>query len=127
MESDAESEKKGINPVDFVLMLVVFSFAATLVLLDRFAIPAYAKMYQEFGSTLPAITRAVISHVVPLGVAATAVVVGALGMFARYRGASKSTAIGLGLAGIAIGVGGVIFCFYALYAPMFELAGKIKP
>jgi type II secretory pathway component PulF len=126
VESDATSEKKGIHPVDLVLMLVVISFATALVLLDRFAIPAYAKMYQDFATELPAITRAVISHVVPLAVAATAVVMGALGIFARWRG-SNTAAVSLGLAGIAMGLGGVVFCFYALYAPMFELAGKIKP
>lgn len=135
MESDAkdaegdpkpQSSSQGIHPVDLVLMLVAISFAATLVLLDRFAIPAYAKMYEEFASELPWITRAVISHVVPLVVAALAVVVGACGMVARRR-ASDSLAVILGLAGITIGIGGVVFCFYALYAPMFELAGKIKP
>lgn len=130
METDADPQRQtpdaGIHPVDLVLMLVAISFAATLVLLDRFAIPAYAKLYQDFATVLPAITRAVLSHIVPLGVAALAVVVGALGMVARRRG-SSSTAVALGLAGIAIGIAGVVFCFYALYAPMFELAGKIKP
>jgi hypothetical protein len=126
VESDEASEKKGIHPVDLVLMLVVISFAVTLVLLDRFAIPAYAKMYKDFAAVLPAITRAVLSHVAPLGTAVLAVVLGALGMFARRRG-SDSMAVTLGLAGIAVGVAGVAFCFYALYAPIFDLAGKVKP
>lgn len=126
MESDATPEEKGIHPVDLVLMLVVVSLSATLVLLDRFAIPAYAKMYEEFGGTLPLVTRAVISHVFPIATASLAFVVGAASFFARARG-SKSGALGLGLSGIGIGLFGVAFCFYALYAPMFELAGKIKP
>lgn len=126
MESDDATDTKGIHPVDLVLLLVVISLSATLVLLDRFAIPVYAKTYAEFGGNLPMITRAVLSHVVPLAAAAIAVVLGSLGMFVRTRG-SNSMALGLGLAGIATGLGGVAFCFYALYAPMFELAGKIKP
>jgi len=126
VEADAGPEEKGIHPVDLVLMLVVVSLSATLVLLDRFAIPAYAKMYQEFAATLPLVTRAVISHVFPLGTAVLAFIVGTMSFFARARG-SKSGALGLGLAGIGIGLFGVAFCFYALYAPMFELAGKIKP
>lgn len=126
MESGKEPEEKGIHPVDLVLMLVVVSLSATLVLLDRFAIPAYAKMYEEFAATLPLVTRAVISHVFPLVTAALACFVGVSSFFARARG-SKSGALGLGLSGIGIGLFGVAFCFYALYAPMFELAGKIKP
>lgn len=126
MESDTTSEKKGIHPVDLVLTLVAVSFAAALILLDIFAIPAFARMYRDFASTLPFITRAVISHVVPWVAASSAVIVAGLGMLVRNRG-SNSAALGLGLAGIAIGLGGVVFCFYALYAPIFELAGKIKP
>jgi hypothetical protein len=126
MESEGNAEKKGINPVDLVLMLVVISLAATLTLLDMFAIPAYAKTYQEFGSVLPWMTRAVLSGVVPLGAATMAFVFAALGMFVRTRGANVA-ALSLGLAGIATGLGGVVFCFYALYAPVFELAGKVKP
>lgn len=126
MEADKAPEEKGIHPVDFVLMLVVVSLSATLVLLDRFAIPAFAKMYAEFGGELPLVTRAVISHVFPLITALLAFAVGVLSFVARSRG-SKSMALGLGLSGIGIGLFGVAFCFYALYAPMFELAGKIKP
>jgi len=126
VESDVTPEKKGLHPVDLVLMLVVISFAATLVLLDRFAIPAFARTYKDFATELPAITRSVLSHVVPLGMAALAFIVGSLGLFARARG-SNSLAVPLGLAGIGIGIVGVAFTFYALYAPIFELAGKIKP
>lgn len=126
MEVNIDSHEKGIHPVDLVVMLVVLSFSAALVLLDRFAIPAFASMYKEFASTLPAVTRAVLSHVVPLGAAMGATVVGALGIFARRRG-SDALALSLGLSGIAIGLGGVAFCFYALYVPVFELADKIQP
>jgi hypothetical protein len=126
VESDAAPEEKGIHPVDLVLMLVVLSLSATLVLLDRFAIPAYVKLYQDFGATLPWVTRAVLSHVFPLVTAVLAIVVGAMSFVARSRG-SKKHALGFGLAGIAMGLFGVAFCFYALYAPIFELAGKVKP
>lgn len=126
MESDATADKNGIHPVDLVLTLVAISFAATLVLLDRFAIPAYTKLYKDFATEVPAITRAVLSHVVPLGAAVISVVLGALGMFVRTRGAN-SMALAFGLSGIAMGLGGVVFCFYALYAPIFALAGKITP
>lgn len=126
MEPDEQSEQKGIHPVDLVLTLVAVSFAAALILLDLFAIPAYAKMYRDFAAELPFITRAVISHVVPWAAAAAATIVAGLGMVARHRG-SRTMALGLGLAGIAIGIGAVVFCFYALYAPIFDVAGKVKP
>lgn len=126
MQSDASSDDKEINPVDLVLMLVVVSFAATLILLDRYALPAYTKLYRDFGTKLPLVTRAVLSHVAPFGTATLAVLVGASSFVARRQGASRM-ALGLSLAGIGIGIAGVVFCFYALYAPIFELAGKINP
>jgi hypothetical protein len=126
VQSESESGQKGVHPVDIVLLLVILSFAAALVLLDRFAIPAFAKTYEEFAATMPLVTRAVLSHVAPLAGATAAVMLGILGMFARYRGSDK-LALSLGLSGIAVGVGSVVFCFYALYVPVFELADKIKP
>lgn len=126
LESDVKPGPLGIHPVDLVLLLVAISFAATLILLDRFAIPAFARLYRDFAAVLPWVTRAVVSHIAPLAFAVLAVVVAALGSFARTRG-SKSAALWLGLAGIGIGVAGVAFCFYGLYAPMFELAGNVKP
>ncbi len=126
MQSESDSGHQGVHPVDIVLLLVTVSFAAALVLLDRFAIPAFAKTYEEFASTMPLVTRTVLSHVAPLAGATAAVVLGSLGMFARYRGSDK-LAVSLGLSGIAVGVGSVVFCFYALYVPVFQLADKIKP
>jgi len=70
--ADEQAEQKGIHPVDLVLTLVAVSFAAALILLDLFAIPAYAKMYRDFAAELPFITRAVISHVVPWAAASAA-------------------------------------------------------
>jgi hypothetical protein len=121
------NDLKGLHPVDLVLGLVVVSLATALVLLDRLVVPAFARMYADFGgATLPLVTRVVLSHVAPLGGAAGAVSLAVSGMFARKRGGS-GLAVGLLLAGITLGVGAAGFCMYALYAPMFELAGKIKP
>ena len=126
MESDANAESKGIHPVDLVLMLLAISFAATLVLLDRFAIPAYVKTYAEFGAELPWVTRAVLSHVAPVALAVFTVLLGVSGTITGARG-SRAAALGLGLAGVVVGIGSVAFCFYALYAPIFAMAGNIKP
>lgn len=116
------------QPVDLVLGLVVVSLTTTLLLMDRFVLPAFAKMFEDFGSTrvLPTVTRLVLSHASTLGGAALSVVLAVLGVFARQRGA-KGAAVGLLIGGIAAGVLAVAFSFYGLYAPVFDLAGKIKP
>jgi hypothetical protein len=122
-----EARVRTIDALDLVLALLVASIATALVLIDRFVVPAFASVYQEFGSgsVLPGVTRVVIGHAAPLGGAAAAVVLAALGVFARRKG-SGGLALGLLLAGVALGLATVAFCFYGLYAPMFELAGKIK-
>jgi len=108
-----------------VLALVVASFAGTLVLLDRFVVPAFATMYKEFGGALPKVTPLVLSHVAPLGGALLALVLAGLGVFSRRRGSDK-LGLGLLLGAISLAIATVAFCFYALYAPMFELSSKIK-
>ncbi|MDI1476220.1 hypothetical protein [Polyangium sp. y55x31] len=127
-EEPNEARVVGLNPVDFVLALVVASLATALVLLDRLVLPAFAKMYDDFASglVLPLVTRAVLGHVTPLGGAAGAIALAALGMFARKRGEGR-LAVGLFLGGIALAIGAVGLSMYGLYAPMFDLAGKVKP
>lgn len=127
-EEPKEARVVGLNPVDFVLALVIASLATALVLLDRLVLPAFAKMYGEFGSglVLPLVTRAVLGHVTPLGGAAGAIALAVAGMFARKRG-EGGVAVGLFLGGIALAIGAVGLSIYGLYAPMFELAGKVKP
>jgi type II secretory pathway component PulF len=114
--------------VDVVLGLVVVSLATTLVLMDRFVLPAFAKMFADFGSegVLPTSTRIVLSHASTLGGTALSVMLAGLGVFARTRRANGA-AMGLLLGGIAIGLLAVAFSFYGLYAPVFDVAGKIKP
>ncbi|WP_281333924.1 hypothetical protein [Polyangium sp. 6x1] len=118
----------GLHPVDFVLALVVASLATALVLLDRLVLSAFAKMYADFGSeaVLPLVTRAVLAHVTPLGGAAGAIAIAVAGVFARKSG-KGGMAVGLFLGGIALAIGAVGLSMYGLYAPMFELAGKVKP
>jgi len=115
-----------MNPVDLVLLLVVVSLSGTLVLMDRFVVPAFAAMYKDFGGALPLVTRLVVGHIAPFGGAAAAIALAVTGIFARKRFSAR-LALLLGLGGIAVGLVTVAFCFYALYAPMFDLAGKVKP
>ena len=126
-EQNEEARVVGLKPLDFVLLLVVVSLATALVLLDRLVVPAFAKMYAEFGSeaVLPLVTRAVVAHVTPLGGAALALSLAAAGIFAR-RGGKGPLAVGLLLGGIFLAIGAVAFSMYSLYAPMFELAGKVR-
>jgi hypothetical protein len=123
-----EARVVGLHPVDFVLALVVASLCTALVLLDRLVVPAFAKMYADFGSdaVLPLVTRAVLAHVATFGGAAGAVALAVTGILVRRRGGS-GLAVGLLLGGIVFAIGAVAFSMYGLYAPMFELAGKIKP
>ncbi len=121
-----EARVMGLHPVDLVLALVVASLVATLVLLDRLVVPAFAGVYADFGGVLPFVTLAVLSHVAPLGGAMGAVSLAVAGILAR-QGKRNGLALGLLLGGITLGIGTAGFCMYALYAPMFELSGKIKP
>jgi len=118
----------GQHPVDFVLALIVAALATGLVLLDRLVTPAFTKMYDEFGSSavLPLMTRALVAHVTPLVGAAGAMVLAVAGMFVRKRSGGR-LAVGLFCGGIALALGAVGLSFYGLYAPIFDLAGKIQP
>jgi len=124
----AEGETSGLNPVDLVLALVALSFSATLVLLDRFAVDAFAAMFAEFGSesVLPFLTRMVISHVAPLGAAGLTLALALSGLVAR-KFSSGAVARGLLALGIALGISAIVLCFYGLYAPIFRLADSVKP
>lgn len=128
VETNEPRTSRDMPVVELVLGLVVVSLATTLILMDRFVLPAFAKMFADFGSTgvLPTVTRIVLSHAATLGGAAFALLLAGLGLFVERRG-SKAAAIGLVLAAIATGIAMVAFCFYALYAPVFDLAGKVKP
>jgi hypothetical protein len=82
-------------------------------------------MFQDFGSSLPALTELVLSSwflpllgVVPL-------ILLAAGAIARPI-ATISVRRGLIVAAFIAGFGATALCLYALYLPVFQLAGSIR-
>src|SRR5262245_54129647 len=103
-----------------LVVLVLFAFPFTIA-------PSFAQMFAEFGGTLPAVTRAALTPwaVPSLGLVAaspTAIAVAAPALGLESIGLRRSLVV----IGFLLGLAVLAAAMYALYAPMFELAGKIK-
>ena len=85
--------------------------------------PAYAAMFRDFGSELPAITELALSTWFPLTLAAAPAGALALALGVRLPLGTRRLVIVLGflLSLAAIGV-----CLVAVYAPIFALARAVK-
>ncbi len=101
-----------------VLSLLAFPFTIA---------PSFAAMFAEFGSALPAVTRAALTPwaVPSLGLVAaspTAIAVAAPALGVGPLGVRRSLVV----IGFLLGLGVFAAALYAMYAPIFELAGTIK-
>jgi type II secretory pathway component PulF len=108
---------RKLEPLEQLLAEVAFaSISVMAAILVRF-VPRFAEMFREFGGELPSITRFLLPRW-PMGIYALLCGVALMaGLYAR-----KSWLMAAFFAGLI----GVAFTFWALYAPIFELAGKIK-
>lgn len=130
---DEQGKKPGA--LEIGLGVAVAVAVAALMGLQILVVPRFAEMYREFGATavLPILTRATLLGAVPVGGAVAALGLGAAGALAWRRGAegqgTGTGALGAALlgAGVVVGLGAMALALYGLYAPIFELAGKIKP
>lgn len=126
---DEQGRKPGA--VEVGLGAAVALAVAALMGLQILVVPRFAEMYREFGAVLPILTRVTLVGAVPVGGAVVTLGLGAAGALASRRGAEGqgTGAIGVALlaAGVVVGLGAMGVSLYGLYAPIFELAGKIKP
>jgi type II secretory pathway component PulF len=80
-------------------------------------VPKFAEMFKDFGGPLPWSTRILLARW-PMMVYA-----GVCGLLLMAGLSVKKSWLIVAFAGALVGVA---FCFLALYAPIFELAGKIR-
>lgn len=122
----APGEPGRLGWLDLGLGVAVAAVVAGLVGLQILVVPHFAAIFRDFDVALPQATRLVLSGVLPLGAVGVALGLGAGGLTARARGAGPVGAALL-VGGALTGAGAAAFSVYALYLPMFQLAGTIRP
>ena len=116
--------RRSLDILDVVLLgLSLLSLPALLVLRVVF-VPTFAAMFSDFGGELPTSTLLVMGGGFHLFAAVLVVALALGGVVLRVtRGGWLPTALFVAAPGIAAFA--VAFTFYALYAPIFELAGNV--
>ena len=118
-----ESGREGLTALDWIGLVVAFLAASFCLAFPVAVLPTFAKMFQDFGGTLPALTRLMFTGWLPalLGLAPLAPLALALDS-KRPVGARRALIVGafvLALAADAV-------CLGAMYLPIFELAGNVR-
>jgi hypothetical protein len=103
---------------------------STLLVVALFAFPftvarSFARMFADFGGALPLMTRLALT---PWAAPALGLVAASPTAIAVALPAKGSLGLrrGLVVIGFLLGVAALAGAMYAMYAPIFELAGKIK-
>src|SRR5262245_49523497 len=119
------SESASFTALDWIAVGLSALLSLALIVFPFTVAPSFAQMFSEFGSAFPAVTRAALTPwaapslgllaASPMLVAVALPGAGTLGL----RRAMVILSFFLGL--FALGT-----CLFALYAPIFDLAGKIK-
>ena len=121
LRSDLQMERKlrGVDIVGlFFSSLCVFESLAGLMVQS-----SYRKLLEDFGSSLPLITRIMLN---PLTLLVTGVVPMALMAEGVLRQRAEGEQVARGVVGMIVAVGLVVGFLIALYLPMFTLAGQIN-
>jgi type II secretory pathway component PulF len=118
-------QSDGLSALDWIgaiaaAVVACFSLAVPIVVA-----PGFAAMFADLGGEIPGLTRLVLSTWFPplFAVPPVALLAGAMmpGK-ARSIGARRGLIAGAFLAALF----GVALCLYGLYAPILDLAGKIR-
>ncbi len=88
-----------------------------------FAAPRFAKMFEDFGGELPALTRLGLTYWFPWALAVLPIALAATGL-ARAR-TVVAARIAL-LLGALLAIGGSFLCVLAMYQPIFAISGSIE-
>ncbi len=99
--------------------LALFALLAIASSLDEFA-----KMAGDFGSELPALTRATLRYQLPLPFLLASGLVAGVGAWRTAKELSRGRVL-LWL-GCALAVAGAVVCALGLYLPVFEIAGQLQ-
>ena len=114
-----ERKLRGVDIVGlFFSSLCVFESLAGLMVQS-----SYRKLLEDFGSSLPLITRIMLN---PLTLLVTGVVPMALMAEGVLRQRAEGEQVARGVVGMIVAVGLVVGFLIALYLPMFTLAGQIN-
>jgi type II secretory pathway component PulF len=125
-ERTMATEESSLGAVEIVLGALIAVTAVALVAMEVVVVPGFVEMFRDFGAVLPMVTRIALAPGVPVAAAVAVLALGGAGIAARLRGAAGA-ALGLLVSALLLGLGANAFLLYALYAPIFALAGSIKP
>lgn len=120
------SASSSFTALDWVAVVVVGLLSLALLSFPFTIAPSFAVMFAEFGGALPAVTRVALS---PWAAPALGLVVASPAVVALAMPGASTLALRRAMVVLAffLGVIALAAAMYAMYAPIFELAGKIKP
>jgi hypothetical protein len=121
VEETRVEKAPAFGPLDWLSLLVAGNTAVFLLGFSLVAGHRFGSMFDDFGGKVPFVTSLVVRWYVPT--AAGLLVAGAL--VYGLRGAPSRRRVTLAGAALA-GLLAAAICVYGLYAPIWELAGKIK-
>lgn len=114
----------AIGAIDVVGIIVAALGILAIVAVQVFVVPSFADMFRDFGGPLPSLTRLLLGWVVvSIAILVTAVLAG-IGIALRVTGRGVGT--------VAIGAAAFVpaltlpLMLYAMYLPIFEIAGAIE-
>ena len=127
MSAQRESARGGAGVLDWILLALSACAVGALIALRLLVVGSFVAMYRDFGSpeSLPRITALVITPWSTLVATLVVAVLSLVGVGVRAAtGARIGTA--LSLAAVVTGALSVAAVVWGLYAPVFEIAGRIR-
>lgn len=123
----AAPERRAPGALDWILLALSACAVGALVALRMLVVGSFVAMYRDFGApeSLPAVTRLVLT---PWSTVVATLAVAVLSLSGVGLRAATGARIGtaLSLAAVVIGLSSVGAVVWGLYAPIFELAGRIR-
>ncbi len=117
------AEPREFTVVDWALFGLV-ALPELFDLVFPFAVaPVYAKMFADFGGTLPVLTRLAFTRWFPFVVGLPAFLPLALALDSQRALGERRALLVVGLVVAAAGAGALM---YGMYAPIYELAAAVK-
>ena len=111
--------QRSLQVVDVVFLCTSAVLLLALAALRLLWVPAFALMFEDFGGTLPRVTRLVLSGAFLPVTVVDVMLLCALGAWRRRTSLLVAASV---VASAAIAV-----LLWSMYAPIFELAGNIRP
>lgn len=120
------SASSSFTALDWVAVVAAGLLSLALLTFPFTIAPLFTGMFAEFGGALPVVTRVALS---PWASPALGLLVASLAVVALALPAASTLALRRAVVVLAffLGVIALAAAMYAMYAPIFELAGNIKP